>query len=143
MKKNILVGFATVFIPTLILAQDAPPKPPTKEERLKHVSEKIEKELTLSASQKEKIRNAYGDFFDEMEKLRSKEGKKEMPPPPPPPPVKKEDADRLSKVRDAKIKAVLSAAQYQKYQSIEQTLRPPKPGEKPGKQGPPPAPPKN
>lgn len=121
-----------------LMAQEQPPKPPSKAERLKHVSEKISKEVTMSAEQKAKVEAAYSEFFDAMDQLRSKSGKKEMPPPPPPPPVNKEEADKLSNARDAKIKTALSAAQYQKYKEIEQSLRPPRPGGKPGKDGPPP-----
>ena len=137
-KKWLLFVAGTIMLATITTAQpQQPPKPPNPEERLKHVSEKISKEITLTAAQKAKVETAYKEFFAEMEKLRDKK----EPPPPPPPPVKKEDADRLSKVRDAKIKAALSEAQYKKYTEIEQSLRPPRPdgpGGKDGKQGPPP-----
>ncbi len=142
MKKKWLMFFAcAIMLTALATAQpQQPPKPPSPEERLKHVSEKIGKEITLSAAQKAKVETAYKEFFAEMDKIRDKSGKKE-PPPPPPPPVSKEDADRLSKARDVKIKAALNEAQYKKYAEIEQSLRPPRPGGpggKDGKQGPPP-----
>ena len=142
-KKWLLFVTGTMMLAAITNAQ--PPKPPSPEERLNHVSEKISKEITLSAAQKIKVETAYKEFFAEMDKIRDKSGKKEPPPPPPPPPVSKEDADRLSKTRDVKIKAALSEAQYKKYTEIEQSLRPPRPGGpggKDGKQGPPP-PPKN
>jgi Spy/CpxP family protein refolding chaperone len=139
MNKKIFILFSNAMLVTaLVTAQPQPPKPPSDEEKLKHVSEKINKEITLTAAQKAKVEAAYKDFFIEMEKLRknNKDGKPEMPPPPPPPPPgKKEDVDKLSKARDAKIKAALSEAQFKKYSEIEQTLRPPRPGD--GKQGPP------
>jgi hypothetical protein len=47
-----------------------PPKPPSDAERLKHVSEKINKEITLNPAQKTKVEAAYKDFFADMEKLR-------------------------------------------------------------------------
>lgn len=107
-----------------------PPKPPTPEERLKHVSEELNKQLTLTAAQKEKILAAYKAFFADMEKNKSKDAK-QQPPPPPPPPVSKEIADKLSAERDAKIKAVLTPEQYKKYVDLEKTMRPKHPG-KPG-----------
>ena len=139
MKKRFFILFSNlVLIVICLMAQpQQPPKPPSPEERLKHVSEKISKEITLSAAQKTKVETAYKDFFAEIDKLRNKNGKKE-PPPPPPPPVSKEDADKLSSLRDAKIKAALSADQYKKYAAMEQSLRPTRPGGRDGKQGPPP-----
>lgn len=112
--------------------QGQPAKPPTPEERLKFVSEKLNKELQLTAAQKEKVTAAYKDFFSEMGKNKFKD---KQPPPPPPPPVSKEIADKLSAERDAKIKQSLSADQFKKYVELEKTLRPKPPGN-------PPAPPK-
>lgn len=140
MKKYIFIVCITLFSTLSLLAQEQPPKPPGQAERLQHVSEKISKQITLSVAQKAKVEAAYKDFFDGMDKLRRKEGKPEMPPPPPPPPKDKAAVDQLSKLRDAKIKSALSVAQFKKYTEIEQSLRPPRPGERDGKQGPPPAP---
>ncbi len=138
MKKNIFILIGYLFL-SIMIAKAQPPqpgKPPNPEERLKEVTEKIDMELKLSSTQKEKITKAYRDFFAEMEKQRSKDGKP-MPPPPPPPPINKEMADKLSGERDLKIKAALSVDQYQKYTALERTLRPPLPGGKPGEQKPP------
>jgi hypothetical protein len=55
-----------------------------------------------------------------------------MPPPPPPPPADKEAVDKLVNARDAQVKAVLTAAQFQKYAELEKTMRPPGPGQQPG-----------
>ncbi len=104
-----------------------PPGPP---DRIKHVSGKFEKELKLSATQTEKLAAAYRDFFMGMDKLREP-GEKPPPPPPPPPPKDKEAVERLSKTRDAAIKLALTPAQYQKYISIEKTMRPPARGARP------------
>ncbi|MBV9989160.1 MAG: hypothetical protein JO301_15885 [Chitinophagaceae bacterium] len=112
-------------------AADGPPKPPSPEERLKHVTEKFNHELGLNATQQEKLAAAYKNFFAGMEKLRQKEGKPQPPPPPPPPPADKEAVDKLVKARDAQVKAVLTAAQFEKYTALEKTMRPPGPGQKP------------
>ena len=137
MKKKLLFLISNVLLLAVCVTAQ-PPKPPGAEERLQHVSEKINKEITLTAAQKAKVSAAYKAFFADIEKLRAKGGKKEDMPPPPPPPGSKEDMDKLTRARDAKIKAVLNETQYKKYTEIEKTLRPPRPGEGPGKHGPPP-----
>ena len=133
-KKCILLFSPLLFVFFFSMAQNQqPPKPPSQEERLKQVSEKITKEIKLSTAQKAKVEAAYKDFFVDVEKLRAKNGNKEMPPPPPP--GSKEDMDKLSKARDAKIKSALTETQYTKYVEMEASLRPPKPD---GMQPPPP-----
>ncbi len=133
-KKFILFSVMSMVVLCAMAQPQQPPKPPGTEEKLKHVSEKISKEITLTVAQKTKIEAAYKDFFIEMDKLRAKNGKAETPPPPPPPPPpgSKEEVDKLSQARDAKIRSVLSEAQYKKYTEIEKTLHPPRPGERPG-----------
>ncbi|MBI2273681.1 MAG: hypothetical protein HYU70_07785 [Bacteroidetes bacterium] len=138
MEKKLLALFALLGC-TVVMAQSEPPKPPSKSERLKHVAEKINKEINLTAAQKTKLEAAYSEFFDGMEKLRVKEGKPTAPPPPPPP-ANREAAEKLSAARDAKIKAVLTETQFRKYAAMEKSLRPPGPGNKEGKPLPPPAP---
>lgn len=119
--------------------QQGPPKTPDPDERLKHVSETLNKELSLTETQKEKVKAAYKQFFINMEKLREKNTHSSVPPPPPPPPPpgKKEDIDKLAKARDEQIRSVLNAAQYKKYLDLEKTMRPPMPGQD-KKEGPPP-----
>lgn len=136
MKKKFLTLF-TLLGCIAVMAQSEPPKPPSKAERLKHVTEKINKEINLTAAQKTKLEAAYSEFFDAMEKLRSKEGKPTAPPPPPPP-ANREAAEKLSTARDAKIKAVLNETQFRKYVAMEKSLRPPGPGNKEGNPLPPP-----
>ncbi|MFP5041077.1 hypothetical protein [Parasediminibacterium sp. JCM 36343] len=131
MKKNVWLMGVLLFITGFTMAQPGsehkPPKPPTPEEHLKKVSEKLDKELHLTAAQKETVLAAYKAFFADIEKERVKEGKPATPPPPPPPPVKREVAEKLSGERDAKIKQVLTEEQFQKYNEIEKTMRPKRP----------------
>lgn len=142
MKKKILTLFA-LLMSMVAIAQPGPPKPPSQQERLKQVTDKIGKEMTLTAAQKTALEAAYSEFFDGMEKLRVKEGKPAVaPPPPPPPPVNREAAEKLSKVRDEKIKQVLSEAQYRQYTTIEKGLRPRRPGDHTAGKPVPPPPPK-
>ncbi|MEN9684885.1 MAG: hypothetical protein RLZZ28_671 [Bacteroidota bacterium] len=124
--KTKLLFSAMLMGLTAFTQPQQPPRPPGTEEKVKHVTEKIEKEISLTAAQKNQIAAAYKDFFSEMDKLRGKEGKL-PPPPPPPPPADKAAVDRLSKARDAKIKASLSQTQYEKYVQLEKSLRPPPP----------------
>jgi Spy/CpxP family protein refolding chaperone len=133
MKKQTIILAAMLLIAGFVQAQSdqngRPPKRPTPEERLKHVSEELNKQLTLTTVQKEKVLAAYKAFFTDMEKNKSKDAKK--PSPPPPPPVSKEIADKLSAERDAKVEAALTPEQFKKYVEIEKTMRPKHPG-KPG-----------
>ena len=131
MKMKIIRNTILTVPLMLVLLANAqpqqPPVPPNAAERLQHVSEKIEKEITLTAVQKEKVKTAYKQFFEKIDALRGKGKIVAPPPPPPPPPGEKEAIDKLSKVRDEQIRQALSAAQYKKYQEIENTLRPPAP----------------
>ncbi|CAF1658260.1 unnamed protein product [Didymodactylos carnosus] len=109
--------------------QGAPPKLPSKEDRLKHVSEALDNALHLTATQKQKVLAAYGTFFDKADKMRNKDEKMQPPPPPPPPPpqLKREDLDKLVAERDAQVKQALDADTYKKYTEVEKTLHPPRP----------------
>ncbi len=134
MKLKIGYLFTSLLLSAYtVSAQQGPPpgSPPSREARLKQISGRLEKDLALKPEQKQKITDAYGKFFDGMEKLR---GGQPMPPPPPPP-GKREDVDKLVKARDESVKKVLTDAQFKKYQEIEKTMRPGGPG-RPG--GPPP-----
>lgn len=125
-SKSLLMGIALCC--SVFFAKAQPPQAPGIEERLAHVSGKLEKEITLTAVQKEKVKTAYRQFFESIEKLRDKDGKHQPPPPPPPPPADKAAVEKLSKERDEQIKKVLSASQFAKYTEIEKTMRPPAPG---------------
>jgi hypothetical protein len=138
MKTKITVLAVAVMGIMQLSAQEQPPKPPSAEERLQRITTELNKNIKLSTAQQAKVQAAYKDFFADMDKLRAAGGDKNPPPPPPPPPGKKEDVDKLVKARDAKIKAALSEAQYKTYTEVEMKMRPPRPGDKPGKQGPPP-----
>ena len=139
MKKIIysVVLLGMGYVTAHVQAQPpAPPKPPTAQERLKHITEKMVKDLQLSQTQKEKLVAAYKVFFTDMDKLRGKE--KPMPsPPPPPPPADRVAAERITKERDDKIKQALTSTQYKKYMELEKQMRPGEHGNG-GKNEPPP-----
>jgi hypothetical protein len=108
-------------------AKDEGLKPPTLEERLKMVDEKIIKPLSLNTLQNETVREAFKDFFTEMDKLRQKQLNN-------PGPLEKSKVEPLEKSRDEKVKLVLSKDQFIKFQELEKTTRPPKPNDKEVKQ---------
>jgi len=129
-KRFILITVLTILYGHSLMAQqpgNTPPKPPSIEDRLKHLDERLSKEINLTAEQKKKIEVAFKDFFIKADKLHDK-----MPPPPPPPaPGNKAEMDKLSKERDNAIQQVLSADQFKKYVEIEKTLRPKPPVNQP------------
>lgn len=132
MKKILLTGIVLGFV---IVAKPQPPKPPSPEERLKHTTELLQKEVTLSEAQKAAVESAFKNFFTAADKIR-----KDNPPPAPPPPDPKvkEAMDKLVAERDESIKKILTASQYEKYKEAVQKLRPH--GAPGGKSGPPPPP---
>jgi hypothetical protein len=77
MKRSMQFFIVCLLMQATVYAQppsgDGPPRPPSAEERLKHVTEKFGQELQLNAEQKQKLSAAYKSFFADMEKLRRKE----------------------------------------------------------------------
>ena len=79
MKKKYLAVALTLVLASASIAQPPTPhKPPSQEERLKHVSKRLDKELQLNADQKKNVLDVYKDFFSAREKVKA-----DNPPPPP------------------------------------------------------------
>ena len=125
----LLVIFLTVLPQVMCFCQDkqnpgqkthGKPNPPSTEERMKSIQEKVIKPLALNSSQNEALTKAYSEFFTGMENL-----KKTMPDSQGP--LDKSKVEPLKKARDDKIRKVLSSAQFSKYQELEKASRPPKP----------------
>jgi thiamine biosynthesis lipoprotein ApbE len=92
-------------------------KPPTSEERLKMVNEKICTPLKLDKSQTAKVSVAFKDFFTEMDKLMDfKTNPLRMP--------EKSKVDALAKIRDNKVKKVIPENLFDKYIELEKSIRP-------------------
>ena len=138
MKKQFLV-MAAVLITTVSIAQkNESPKPPSAEDRLKHFTEMLDKELTLSAEKKQKVLTTYKDFFAKMDQLHAKYP---PPPPPPPPPAEVKDAmDKLVAEKDSKLQGVLTADQFKKLKEMEEKRHGKHGGDMPPPPPPPPAP---
>ena len=96
-------------------------KPPSMEERMKLVDEKIIKPLSLNNSQSGTVTSAFREFFNEMDKLRQSQENNHGP-------IDKSKMEPFEKSRDEKIKQVLTTEQFVKYQELEKSARPPKPG---------------
>jgi len=132
MKKQIMAAGLVLFV--LVGHSQQPPKPPSVEDRLRHTSEVMKKEVQPTPSQQTAIEQAFKSFFAAADQLR-----KDNPPPPPPPPDPKVKAamDKLVTERDERIKQILSAEQFEKYKEAVKKLHPPKPEEGPGNPPPP------
>jgi hypothetical protein len=94
--------------------------PPSVDERLKMLEEKVIKPLGLTDTQNGTIKNAYIVFFTEMDKLRAPADDKQAPP-------DRSKVEPLEKARDEKIHKVLTDDQFSKYHELEKASRPPKP----------------
>lgn len=120
--KSVIVGISMllVLISAFCSAQsDIKRKnPPSIEERLKMINEKICLPLKLDRKQSETVSLAFKDFFIETDKLIDF---KENPPRQP----EKSKVDAFAKVRDAKIKKVVPSNLYPKFQELEIASRPP------------------
>lgn len=93
-------------------------KPPSIEERLKMVDEKICQPLKLDKTQTKKVSVAFNEFFVEMDKIAQ-----------PPARPEKSKADALAKIRDDKVKQAIPETLFTKYQELEKSTRPKNPPE--------------
>jgi hypothetical protein len=99
--------------------------PPSAEERLKQVDEKVIKPLNLTKAKHDAVYKAYKDFFAEAEKLKKEAQAQQTPP-------DRTKMDTFRNQRDEKIKKVLTDAEYKKWQELEEAYRPKRGG---GQQG--------
>lgn len=104
--------------------------PPTAEERLKQVDEKVIKPLKLTQVKHDAVYKAYKEFYASLQKLRDEAeasgggfDRSKMEP--------------LRNQRDEKIKKVLTADEYKKWQELDQANRPQRGGPPPGQGQPP------
>jgi hypothetical protein len=129
MRSIILAtAFITVLFTGVCFAQPQPDgkgrKPPTIEERLKMINDKICQPLKLDKNQTAKVIGAFKDFFTEMDKLIDfKSNPPRMP--------EKSKIDALAKIRDNKVKKVIHENVFDKYLELEKSTRPPREGNPP------------
>ncbi|MEI8006841.1 MAG: hypothetical protein WCI48_11590 [Bacteroidota bacterium] len=91
--------------------------PPSAEERMKNTEANVIKPLGLNASQNEVVTKAYKDFYADTETLMKTQGNASGPP-------DKSKVEPLRQKRDDKIRQVLTADQYKKYQDLERANHP-------------------
>ena len=91
--------------------------PPSSEERMKNTEANVIKPLGLNASQNEAVTKAYKEFFADTEALMKTQGNASGPP-------EKSKVEPLRQKRDDKIKQVLTADQFKKYQDLERANHP-------------------
>jgi hypothetical protein len=96
--------------------------PPTLEERLKIVEEKIIKPLSLSAAQQEKVITAFKEFYAEMEKLKGHQGSSNQKP-------DRSKVQAFEKIRDEKVQQAIPEKLFPQYLELEKNARPQKPVE--------------
>lgn len=126
-KIALTILFISLFT-SVCFAQSQPDgkgrKPPTSEELLKMVNEKICQPLKLDKNQTAKVSVAFKDFFSEMDKLIDfKSNPPRMP--------EKSKIDALAKIRDNKVKKVIPEKLFDKYIELEKTTHPPHEGNPP------------
>ena len=129
-STSIVTAFFIVLFTSICFAQPQPDgkgrKPPTSEERLKMVNEKICQPLKLDKNQTAKVGVAFKEFFTEMDKLIDfKSNPPRMP--------EKSKVDALAKIRDNKVKKDIPENLFEKYIELEKTTRPPHEGNPPNK----------
>ena len=126
MKSIIVItAFLTILFTGVSFAQPQADskgrKPPIIEERLKMVNEKICQPLKLDKNQTAKMSVAFKDFFIEMDKLIDfKSNPPRMP--------EKSKVDPLAKIRDNKVKKIISENLFDTYIELEKSTRPPREG---------------
>jgi hypothetical protein len=129
MKSKIALTILCISLfSSICFAQSQPDgkgrKPPTSEERLKMVNEKICQPLKLDKNQTAKVSVAFKDFFTEMDKLIDFNAN-------PPRMPEKSKIDALAKIRDNKVKKGIPQNVFDKYLELEKSTRPPHEGNPP------------
>ncbi|MCX6268319.1 MAG: hypothetical protein NTW16_13325 [Bacteroidetes bacterium] len=94
--------------------------PPSAEEKLNKLQEKIIKPLALNSTQSEAVIKAYKEFYTGMENLRKAQSNQQDR-------LDKSKVQPLKKTRDDQIRKVLTNEQFVKYQELEKSSRPQKP----------------
>ena len=99
------------------------PNPPTIEERLENIEEKVIKPLSLNSNQIQSINEASKDFYTEMDNLKKNQSNPQER-------LDKSLVEPIERARDEKVKLVLTKEQFVKYLELEKATRPQKPKDK-------------
>jgi len=128
--KNKTIILSLLFVVSLFSSSFAqqkpqhPPKAPSVKERVKHSMKVINKKITLTDLHKNKTKAVFTSFFTDMDKIRVKGERPDIT-----------KVQSLEKVRDAKMKGILTEKQFNVYKGnlIEIFPRPPQRGQHPPK----------
>jgi protein CpxP len=118
MKKFMIAAFALLFCVAGAIAQDAsvsakPKKSP--EERAERFSKRMTKELSLDASQQERVKTINLDRFKKIEAVRTTSSY-----------TKPETQQKLKEINEAyfnDLKGVLSAEQFAQFQKMKEEIK--------------------
>jgi hypothetical protein len=102
-------------------------KPPSLDEHMKMIDEKICRPLKLDTIQASGVKQAFKDFFMEMEKLVDKSSD-------PPRMPEKTKVEALEKIRIDKVSRILPKALFDKYLELDMAARPKGPPEGRGRE---------
>jgi len=116
---------AAGFDPEKLRALDPPPThdnkkagdPPSVEERIKQVEEKIVQPLSLDPAQSAKVVAAFRIYFLEREKLKNTSPNSDEPP-------DREKTEALIKTRDESVGAAIPELKFEKYLQLERSIHP-------------------
>lgn len=131
MKNLILVMM--MLLPLCAMAQ--PKTPPTAEEQAKRQTERLKKELTLTADQETKVKEVYLASATKMSEARkSGEASRE---------TMMAKRKEMQKEEETKLKAILTADQFTKYQALQKKMEEERAQRRGGQSGEGQAPPQN
>ena len=103
-------------------------KPPSLDEHIKMVDEKICRPLKLDSLQASGVKQAFKEFFMEMEKLTDKSSD-------PPRMPEKSKVEALEKIRIDKVRQIIPKAIFPKYLELDMAAHPEGPPEGRGREG--------
>jgi Spy/CpxP family protein refolding chaperone len=115
MKKIVLVASLFIFAFMVSAQQGGQRRGPMSEEQMKQRYEELTKELTLKPAQLDSIKKFDQEFFAKQRVAREKAGddREKM----------RDEFTKLRNQQTEKIKSVLTAEQFKKYQAYQEKLR--------------------
>lgn len=124
--KKLLFSSAVLLLTAPVFAQpdphpDGPPKPPPVAERWRHDSTKLQLYVVLTQEEMAGAKAAFLSFYTDADALL--QGAKNGPPAPP----AREDMERLRTKRNAALKTIFNAQQFDRFETFEREFMPPPP----------------
>lgn len=122
MKKILSTGIA-VFLTATVVAQpgrrlDGPPQPPPLTDRWAHDSTRLQLYVVLNGDQIGRVKTAFVSFYNDVDALMQQN--KTVPPP-------KQAVEKILTKRNAALKTIFTAQQFDRFQTFEKEFMPPPP----------------